>query len=142
MELIIEDKIYEVKGDDSGIDLNSFDLSREKALEAGIEIEKSKIKITFKVEKIIQYRPWNFGKDHPGAGQVGIYQLKGSDYKTYYAVIKDYRYEGKIYTATLLMIDYTEQKIKNRLMVNPIGYTFLDYIFENKKYINICLKEL
>lgn len=119
---------YRIKEDYSGIELKGFVLTAGEMLEStGESIREGTIEFT--VERVIQYKPWNFGKVNPGSGQMGIYELKASNGKTYFVPIRDYRtFEGD-WRVMLLMIKNTEMEMKGELMVNQLGYTFTDYLF-------------
>ena len=55
--------------------------------------------------------------------------MKASNGKTYFVLIKDYRaFEGD-WRIMLLMIKNTEREMKDELMTNPLGLTFMDYLF-------------
>ena len=66
---------FEIAPDESGIILNQFDFEGE----------------TFQVLERTEYEPWNAGLVNPGAGQVGIYEVKDEEGNEYTAEIKDYR---------------------------------------------------
>lgn len=119
---------YRVKDNFSGIELKGFALTAGKMLEfTGDSIRDETIE--FSVEKVIQYKPWNFGKVNPGAGQLGIYQLKGSNGKEYFALVKDYRaFEGD-WRIMLIMMKNNERELKDELMIDRLGLTFMDYLF-------------
>lgn len=121
---------YRIKGDFSGIDLKGFVLTAGEMLEiTGESISDGTIEFT--VERVIQYNPWNFGKVTPGAGQIGIYELKASNGKTYFALIKDYRaFEGD-WRIMLEMVTKTESEMKHDLQVDKLGFAFMDYLFSN-----------
>jgi hypothetical protein len=118
---------YRIKGDNSGIDLKGFALTAEEMLKiTGEDIRDETIEFT--VERVIQYKPWNFGQYTPGAGQMGIYELKASNGDTYFVVIKDYRASEGDWRIMLLMIKKTEIDLKYELQIDRIGFTFMDYI--------------
>lgn len=119
---------YRIKENRSGIELKGFILTAGEMLEVTEESIRDGT-IEFTIERIIQYKPWNFGNVNPGAGQMGIYELKASNGKTYFALIKDYRaFEGD-WRVILVMITNTERKMKNELQVNRLGFIFTDYLF-------------
>lgn len=72
---IYEKVDFQVKGDNSGIDLKSFELDRKK----------------YQVIEVESYRPWFWGETNPGAGQIGVYTLRDNMGNAYRAIIKDYR---------------------------------------------------
>lgn len=119
---------YRIKDNFSGLELKGFVLTAGEMLEiTGESIRDGTIEFT--VERIIQYKPWNYGKVTPGSGQMGIYELKASNGKTYFALIKDYRaFEGD-WRIMLDMIKNSEIEMKQELQVDTIGFTFMDYIF-------------
>ena len=119
---------YRIKENHSGIELKGFVLTAGEMLEiTGESIRDGTIE--FIVERVVQYKPWNFGKVTPGSGQMGIYELKASNGKTYFVLIKDYRaFEGD-WRVMLLMTKNTEREMKDELMINPLGLTFMDYLF-------------
>ena len=119
---------YRIKENYSGIELKGFVLTAGEMLEiTGESIRDGTIE--FIVERVIQYKPWNYGKITPGSGQMGIYELKASNGKTYFALIKDYRaFEGD-WRVVLDMVANTEMEMKNELQVNELGFTFMDYLF-------------
>lgn len=119
---------YRIKEDHSGIDLKGFVLTAGEMLEiTGESIRDGTIEFT--VERVIQYKPWNYGKRTPGAGQLGIYELKASNGKTYFAMIKDYiAFEGD-WRIMLEIIKNTEREMKNELQINEHGLSFMDYLF-------------
>ena len=90
---------FRIKSDRSGIELYGFDLD-------GIE---------YIVIETIQYRPWNFGMILPGAGQLGIYKIKGADENEKFALIKDYRAAEGDWRISLLKITKTEEEMRNEL---------------------------
>jgi hypothetical protein len=58
-------------------------------------IEVRQFGMTLKVTRVLSYEPVAFGKQNPGAAQMGVYELKSEDGTTFYAIIRDYRaYEG------------------------------------------------
>ena len=119
---------YRIKENRSGIDLKGFVLTAGEMLDiTGESIRDGTIEFT--VERVVQYKPWNFGTRTPGAGQLGIYELKASNGKTYFVLIKDYRaFEGD-WRIALLMIKNTEMDMKYELQVNKLGLSFMDYLF-------------
>jgi hypothetical protein len=119
---------YRIKENFSGIELKGFMLTAGEMLEfTGESIRDGSIELT--VEKAIQYKPWNFGNVKKGAGQLGIYQLKGSNDKTYFALIKDYRaFEGD-WRIMLVMLKDKERDLKNELIEDRYGFSFMDYLF-------------
>lgn len=119
---------YRIKEDHSGIDLKGFVLTAGEMLEiTGEDIRDGTIE--FIVERVIQYKPWNYGKRTPGAGQLGIYESKASNGKTYFAMIKDYMaFEGD-WRIMLEIIKNTEREMKNELQLNELGLSFMDYLF-------------
>jgi len=119
---------YRVKENHSGIELKGFVLTAGEML--GITGESIKEgTIEFTVERVIQYKPWNFGKVTPGAGQLGIYELTASNGKTYFALIKDYvAFEGD-WRIMLLSMTKTEHEMKEELAMDRHGLTFMDYLF-------------
>lgn len=119
---------YRIKENHSGIDLKGFALTAGEMLEiTGESIRDGTIEFT--VERIIQYKPWNYGTVTPGSGQLGIYELKASNGKTYFALIKDYRaFEGD-WRIALVMVANTEREMKSELQVNKLGLSFMDYLF-------------
>lgn len=119
---------YRIKENHSGIDLKGFVLTAGEMLEiTGESIRDGTIEFT--VERVIQYKPWNYGTVTPGSGQLGIYELKASNGKTYFVLIKDYRaFEGD-WRIALLMIKNTEMDMKYELQINSLGMTFMDYLF-------------
>lgn len=119
---------YRIKDNNSGIDLKGFMLTTEEMLNiTGEDIRDETIEFT--VEKVIQYKPWDFGRYTPGAGQMGIYELKASNGGTYFVIIKDYRASEGDWRIMLLMIKETESDIKYELQINELGFIFMDYIF-------------
>ena len=124
------DKIvdYRIKENNSGIELKGFVLTAGEMLEiTGESIRDGTIEFT--VERIIQYKPWNYGKINPGSGQLGIYELKASNGKAYFVLIKDYRAMEGDWRVMLDMIKNTEMEMKDELQVNELGFTFMDYLF-------------
>ena len=119
---------YRIKSNYSGLELKGFVLTAGEMLEiTGESIRDGTIE--FIVERIIQYKPWNYGNVNPGSGQMGIYELKASNGNSYFALVKDYRaFEGD-WRVMLLMIKKTESEMKQELQVNKLGLTFMDYIF-------------
>ncbi len=119
---------YRIKENHSGIELKGFVLTAGEMLEiTGESIRDGTIEFT--VERIIQYKPWNYGTVTPGSGQLGIYELKASNGKTYFTLIKDYiAFEGD-WRVMLVMIKNTEMEMKFELQVNKLGLTFMDYLF-------------
>jgi hypothetical protein len=118
---------YRIKDDNSGIDLKGFVLTAGEMLEiTGDDIKDETVEFT--VERVIQYNSWNFGQYTPGAGQMGIYELKASNGETYFVVIKDYRTFESDWRIMLLMIKKTEIDLKYELQIDRIGFTFMDYI--------------
>lgn len=119
---------YRIKENHSGIELKGFVLTAGEMLEiTGESIRDGTIEFT--VERIIQYKPWKYGTVTPGSGQLGIYELKASNGKTYFTLIKDYRaFEGD-WRVMLVMIKNTEMEMKFELQVNKLGLTFMDYLF-------------
>ena len=104
---------YRIKEDNSGIELESFELE-------GLEL---------KVEKVLQYRPWNWGEVNPGAGQVGIYKLRLPDGREKFALIKDYRAAEGDWRIFLIYLTDTERELKDKLWVDGrYGATFMDYL--------------
>lgn len=119
---------YNIKDDNSGIDLKGFALSAGEMLQiTGEDIREGAIE--FSVERVVQYQPWNFGRYNPGAGQMGIYELKASNGDTYFVVIKDYRASEGDWRIMLLMIKKTESDLKYELQIDKLGFIFMDYIF-------------
>lgn len=119
---------YRIKNNFSGIELKGFLLTAGEMLEfTGDSIRDDTIE--FAVEKTIQYKPWNFGKVNPGAGQLGIYQLKGSNGKVYFALIKDYRALEGDWRILLIMLKNNERDLKDELKIDRLGITFMDYLF-------------
>jgi hypothetical protein len=119
---------YRIKENHSGIELKGFVLTAGEMLEiTGESIRDGTIEFT--VERVIQYKPWNFGTITPGSGQMGIYELKASNGKTYFALIKDYRALEEDWRVMLVMITSTEREMKNDLQVDKLGFTFMDYLF-------------
>lgn len=121
---------YRVNDFDSGILLEGFKLTAEDMSDmTGRPIREGDKDFEFTVEKGIQYKPWNFGNVTPGAGQIGIYQVKDQRGKTWYALVKDYRaFEGD-WRIMLLLMTETEHEMKGELQVDQLGYTFMDYLF-------------
>ncbi len=119
---------YRIKENNSGIYLKGFVLTAGEMLDiTGDSIRDGSIE--FSVERTIQYKPWNYGTVTPGSGQLGIYELKASNGKTYFALIKDYRaFEGD-WRIALIMVTKTEMEMKHELQVNPLGLSFMDYLF-------------
>lgn len=119
---------YRIKENHSGIELKGFILTAGEMLDiTGESIRDGTIEFT--VERIVQYKPWNYGTVTPGSGQMGIYELKASNGKTYFVLIKDYRaFEGD-WRIALLMIKNTEMEMKYELQVNKFGLSFMDYLF-------------
>lgn len=119
---------YRVKYNFSGIELKGFVLTASEMLEfTGDSVRDETVE--FDIEKVIQYKQWNFGKVKPGAGQLGIYQLKASNGKIYFALIKDYQaFEGD-WRIMLIMMKNNERELKDELMIDRLGITFMDYLF-------------
>jgi len=119
---------YRIKENHSGIELKGFILTAGEMLDiTGESIRDGTIEFT--VERIVQYKPWNYGTVTPGSGQMGIYELKASNGKTYFVLIKDYMaFEGD-WRIALLMIKNTEMEMKYELQVNKFGLSFMDYLF-------------
>lgn len=117
---------YRVKYNFSGIELKGFVLTASEMLEfTGDSVRDETVE--FDIEKVIQYK--NFGKVKPGAGQLGIYQLKASNGKIYFALIKDYQaFEGD-WRIMLIMMKNNERELKDELMIDRLGITFMDYLF-------------
>ena len=104
---------YKIKEDGSGIELKSFELG-------GLKL---------KVEQVIQYRPWNWGKIIPGAGQVGIYKLRLPDGGEKFALIKDYKAAEGDWRIFLIYLTNTERELKDKLWVDGnYGALFIDYL--------------
>jgi hypothetical protein len=120
---------YRIKENYSGIDLKGFVLTAGEMLEiTGESIRDGTIEFT--VERVVQYKPWNYGTVTPGSGQMGIYELRASNGKTYFALIKDYRaFEGD-WRVMLVMTTRTEREMKDELQVNKLGLSFMDYLFQ------------
>ena len=119
---------YRIKENNSGIELKGFALTAGEMLEITEESIKDGT-IEFTVERVIQYKPWNYGKHTPGAGQLGIYELKANNGKTYFALIKDYTaFEGD-WRVMLEMLKKTENEMKYELQINELGFSFMDYLF-------------
>lgn len=116
-----------------GICLNGFKLTAQDMADlTGRIIREGDKDFEFIVERIIQYQKWNFGKITPGAGQIGIYQVKDQEGKTWYALIKDYRaFEGDWRIMVELMTE-TEWEMKSVLMTDQLGYTFMNYLFPGR----------
>ena len=109
-----KDVNFQLKPDNSGINLKGFSLD-------GIEQI---------VEEVLQYRPWNFGMVNPGAGQLGIYRLKGLDNQEKFALVKDYRSAEGDWRIFLINITQTEKEMKDALVVDEnYGLVFMDYLF-------------
>ena len=109
-----KDVNFQLKPDNSGINLEGFSLD-------GIEQI---------VEEVLQYRPWNFGMVNPGAGQLGIYRLKGLDNQEKFALVKDYRAAEGDWRIFLINITQTEKEMKDALVVDEnYGLVFMDYLF-------------
>lgn len=119
---------YRIKENHSGIELKGFILTAGEMLDiTGESIRDGTIEFT--VERVVQYKPWNYGTVTPGSGQMGIYELKASNGKTYFVLIKDYMaFEGD-WRIALLMIKNTEMEMKYELQVNKFGLSFMDYLF-------------
>jgi hypothetical protein len=128
---IDKDVDYRIKDNNSGVDIKRFKLTAEDMLQiTGNDIRDNTIVLS--IERTIQYKPWNFGKYTPGAGQIGIYELKADNGDTYFAVIKDYRaFEGD-WRIMLVIFTKTENDLKYELQVDPLGFTFMDYILPMK----------
>ncbi len=109
------DTKYEVKEDDSGINLESFNIDHQR----------------MNVEEVIEYVAWNAGKFNPGAGQLGIYRLRevlhGAEQ---YALIRDYRTVYDNWSIVLMDVTETESKMKDELAVDTWGLSFTDYLFK------------
>ncbi len=105
----IDQKVnYEIKKDNSGIELKSFELD-------GLEM---------KVENLLYYTPWNFGVYHPGSGQIGIYKLKDSNNRESVALIKDYRAMEGDWRIYLVESAKNEKILMSKMM---IGDNFEEY---------------
>lgn len=119
---------YEIKENRSGINLKGFTITAEEMLEITEESIMDGT-IEFTVERVIQYKPWNYGHISPGSGQLGVYELKASNGKTYFALIKDYRASEGDWRIALELIRKTESDMKQELQVNSLGFSFMDYLF-------------
>ncbi len=119
---------YRIKDNFSGIELKGFKLSAGEMLSVTGETIRDET-IEFTVNKIIQYKPWQFGNNVPGAGQLGIYSLEGSNGNIYFALIKDYKALEGDWRIMLVMITNSERELKEELMVNELGISFMDYLF-------------
>ena len=83
-----------------------------------------------RVEETIQYEPWQGGTRNPGAGQVGIYQLKDSNGQEKFALIKDYRAAEGDWRIFLINLKESERELKDDLeMDRTYGLSFMDYLF-------------
>ena len=123
---------WRVNDNNSGIVLNGFRLNAEDISKATIGKDIGAGDVEFTVEEVIQYVPWNYGKVTPGSGQLGIYKVKDDRGNEKYALIKDYRaFEGDWRIMLLFMTD-TEHEMKEELMMDRIGMTFMEYLFPMK----------
>lgn len=122
---------YSLNEDRSGIYLKGFALSIDD-----IHVVNPALKIPgivmgnvgFKVLAVIQYKPWQWGKVNRGAGQIGIYKLQDHEDHIYFAVIKDYRASEGDWRIAMIHIESSEQELKDWLMCDRIGTTFIEYI--------------
>ncbi len=103
---------YHINEDGSGIYLRGFDLGS----------------LQMKVDDIVSYKQWQWGKITKGSGQVGVYYLSDQKGKEYFALIKDYRaMEGDWRIALVNMRD-NEAEFKQWLEANETyGKDFSDY---------------
>ena len=115
----------------NGIYLNKFKLKAKDVanITGTIVEEEDEFEFEFLVERIIQYQQWNFGRVKPGAGQIGIYQVKDQKGKMWYILVKDYiAFEGD-WRIMLDLMTETEWEMKEKLMTDQLGFTFADYLF-------------
>lgn len=126
-----KDVDYSLNEDRSGIYLRGFTLGLDdvKAVNPELKIPKNVSgNIGFRVLDTLQYKPWQWGKVNRGAGQIGIYKLKDQKDNVYFAVIKDYRASEGDWRIAMIHIESSEQELKDWLMCETIGTTFIEYI--------------
>lgn len=122
---------YGINEDRSGIYLKGFVLSIDDihAINPDLKIPEIAMgNIGFKVLITIQYKPWQWGKVNRGAGQIGIYRLRDHEDNIYFAIIKDYRASEGDWRIAMIHIERSEQELKDWLMCDRIGTTFIEYI--------------
>lgn len=123
---------WRINEDSSGIYINGFRINAEEmAAVTGGKVKKEDDDFELTVVKTIEYRPWRFGTITPGSGQMGIYKIKDQNGKEWYALIKDYRAMEGDWRIIMILVTKTEQDMKEELMLDKLGLTFMEYLFSD-----------